>query len=104
MNEVFLEKIRAKYERLMAERRREKDPRRRWTMIYDIGTQIQAYEKFGGEPGLLTFPEPRRKRKRVKRAPSKSPPPTRVASPAFESPATSLNATLSFLSVLQGLD
>jgi hypothetical protein len=98
MNEVFLEKIRAKYERLMAERRREKDSRRRWTMIYDIGTQIAAYEKYGGEPGLLTFPEPLRKRKRVKRAPSE--PPTRVASPAFESPATAL----SFLSVLQGLD
>ena len=100
MNEVLLEKIRAKYERLMAERRREKDPRRRWTMIYDIGTQIAAYEQYGGEVGLLTFPEPRRKRKRsrVKRAPSE--PPTRVASPAFESPATKL----SFLSVLNGLD
>ena len=104
MNEIFLEKIRAKYERLMAERRREKDPRRRWTMIYDIGTQIAAYEKYGGEIGLLTFPEPRRKRKRSRVTRARSEPPTRPMSPVGESPATTLNATLSFLSVLQGCD
>jgi hypothetical protein len=87
MHEALLERILAKYERLMAERKRARDHRSRFSLLHDIGTQIAAFKFYGG--GDLPFPaRPRRKWRRM--TGSEADAPTRPVSP--EEPSTYLSA------------